>query len=601
MASPQGPSGAKVLVAAVSSSPSPVAFTVSLPPAPTNYNAGLAMTLTMPPGESSTSPTAAPETDMSTSEDPTTPTPATPSPMSSSTARSTGGAKTLSTSLLFIPTGSNTDTYLSTPVPSDPAAQQSDSADAPPPNNGLPFSTPILAGIIVGGVVFFLLTGACCWLLGRQRRRQARKTPDDALGAGIEWRRRSGSQTQSRSHSQSRSARAAGRAGYSRSDDPKNIGNRDRLAPPGQSSRSGLSRAEARASVQLGQLPYPPRAYNSETLAAPPRSFGYAADDAATGSSAWTDNSEMDVFAVDGSTIARTLSTMSRPNSEYDLDDPGATWAGGSYLSHDGTRTQNPVPAQRYNPYEPSNAPSSQFTSPTSPTYSGQVAFAQQAQRVQPPQQLEPLRSQPPAQHLLPPDAVRSLAGPSQRIPAPRLLIDTKAPFDQHEGVPLSAMSRGATPGPSAAPSATWGPPSATLRTPLDRAPSSASRVVTPEPGWAYAVRNGGSAAPSPSAYHGAVARSASRSAADRPTALPYASAHPSPSATFGRTTPIAAHPQSPTTPTQARPGGDLRRGPTIIRHADAGIAFEDAVPDGEGDEELHLPPAYGDIYGPPA
>lgn len=245
-------------------------------------------------------------------------------------------------------------------------------------------------------------------------------------------------------------------------------------------------------------------------------------------------------------------------------------------MSHDGSRSQGTYtahsspnrafrgpnvvsPVEAYNPYAPSDAPSSQFTSPTG-TYTGLVQHAQHGQRA--------------PQHMVSAPSQRQLAGPSHRIPAPRLLIDTKAPLTDDGGMPLSAMSRGTTPGPSAGPSGTWGPQTPTLRTPLDRAPSAASRAMTPD--WPYAVR---SAAPSPAPP----VRSTSRSAADRPTALPYANANDNPQAS----------PASPHRPS-------LRRGPTIIRHADAGIAFEDAVPDGEENGELHLPPAYGDIYGPP-
>jgi hypothetical protein len=45
---------------------------------------------------------------------------------------------------------------------------------------------------------------------------------------------------------------------------------------------------------------------------------------------------------------------------------------------------------------------------------------------------------------------------------------------------------------------------------------------------------------------------------------------------------------------------GASGRPATIVMHADSGMAFEDAEPHTDQEGNLHLPPAYGDIYGPP-
>lgn len=161
----------------------------------------------------------------------------------------------------------------------------------------------------------------------------------------------------------------------------------------------------------------------------------------------------------------------------------------------------------------------------------------------------------------------------------------------------------------------------------LDRAPSAAGYArggaMSPETTWnSYArapsrsTSRGAtlasanvSAAPSPAIYSGPsvsygsaggfggqsrplVARQGSRGAADRPSALPY---------TQGRDS-VAPHTIAASHASQeqaAQGASGLRRGPTIIRHADGG-AFSDAVPDGDGADELHLPPAYDDIYCAP-
>jgi hypothetical protein len=280
----------------------------------------------------------------------------------------------------------------------------------------------------------------------------------------------------------------------------------------------------------------------------------------------------MDVFAVDGSSYARTLSTMSRPNSEYDLeDDPGATYYGTAYAQTFTAPFAAYQPAQRQlQTPSPAGYPP-QFSSPTG-TFGPPT-----------PSWREPQAHVPVGGVVAPSPSQMGLPGPSRRpdgrIPAPKLLVDTKAPFD----APLSAMPLSGMTSTMPTPLSTLGGWSSGLPTP-DRAPSTA-RALSPESTFVPPSRStsrGAAFAPSPvagpsTAYgpsyqtppRALVSRQGSRSD-DRPSALPYA----------GK---------------EAEAG--LKRGPTIIRHADGG-AFDDAVPADEGGE-VHLPPAYDEIYKP--
>ncbi|GMK60061.1 hypothetical protein CspeluHIS016_0902780 [Cutaneotrichosporon spelunceum] len=384
------------------------------------------------------------------------------------------------------------------------------------------------------------------------------------------------------------------RAGYARHADGMPSQTHIPAPPPFQPPRAGLSRDEARASVQMfdrSAVPVP----------TPPRPF----DDSATfqTTSAWTDNSEMDVFAVDGSSYARTLSTVSRPNSEYDLEDgPGAI-----YVPHNNSTIIDPFaiysqtdlrtpPPIGYPPLQ--SSPSGTFGRTTP-----------QAWRDAPPSNGVPIRGVvmpvggvvpvPLGGVVAPAPSQMALPGPSRRpdgrIPAPRLLVDTKAPFD---AVPLSAVNGAMSSGPLSTmptPLSALGGWSSGVPTPFDHTPSTA-RALSPETTFAP-----------PS-------RSTSRGAAFNPvptastfTSGPSSSAYPVPSAAY------AAGPSYGTRPLVTRHGSrsddrpsalpyadneapGLTRGPTIIRHADGG-AFNDAIPNEQG--EVHLPPAYDEIYAP--
>ncbi|BEJ18037.1 hypothetical protein CspHIS471_0703140 [Cutaneotrichosporon sp. HIS471] len=285
---------------------------------------------------------------------------------------------------------------------------------------------------------------------------------------------------------------------------------------------------------------------------------------------------------------------MSRPNSEYDLeDDPSTYQDGGTYPTHfapypiySQRELQTPPPVG-YPPFH--SSPSGTF-GPSTP----------QRRNAPDPSTYGPVSVSPHgvpvggvvggvAGMVAPAPSQMALPGPPRRpdgrIPAPKLLVDTKAPF---ENVPLSAV------GPSSHPLSTIQTPLSTLGgwssglpTPLDRAPS--TRALSPESTFippsrstsrgaaftpvptptTYTPQRPATAYAGPSYSRPLVTRQASRSD-DRPSALPYAG--------------------------NAKEEPGLQRGRTIIRHADAG-AFEDAVPDDQG--EVHLPPAYDEIYAP--
>lgn len=292
--------------------------------------------------------------------------------------------------------------------------------------------------------------------------------------------------------------------------------------------------------------------YNRQELvrdefAPPMRTHAAFAPRMSRATSAWTDHSDADAFAHDGSTIARTLSTVSRPNSEYDLEnDPGAT-----FRACPGTPGTFGLPASSsYGPYTHSVVNSLDLGPSVNGGYGVTSGYTTNSgyssSGYQSPGPYATYQSS-------------SLAGPSyvpqpqpQPLPtpvpqpqpaAPRLLVDTKRSLAEN---PNSPFYEG--PQPSSGPSHAQGYQQ--IRSP-----------ISPTEGT-----------------HGA-------------SSMGTMSARP-------LTSPI-----SPTTPggytsTQEGTGSGLQRGPTIIRHADAG-AFADAVPDNEA--EVHLPPAYGDIYGPPA
>lgn len=439
-------------------------------------------------------------------------------------------------------------------------------SDMPASGGGFQLSTSTLVGIVVGGAAFLVLIGGCCWLLGRNRRRRNRAAlEDDALGSGLDWRR----------------SKRLSRAGWRRSLDaePKPV---RIMSPPPEPTPYMLSQhgpdithGEARESVRM---PYgAPR----NDLFVPPRPYGAQSQR----SSLWTDNSEADMYVNDSSSMARTLSTVTAPNSEYNLEnDPGATLQShgqppGGYDSRDSFGTfgrsyagSGYPPSQQYptqGPYSSLGGSStymtSSTTSPISPmsTFSPglpsvyETASRATAHVVQMPQQ-------------------------RQRIPAPRLLVDTKAPIAWED--PLSANTATS----SAGPSVNWHQSSMSLlhnaASPAAQSPSDGldhgRSVVSPAPG-SYATSTRPLVAP--------------RTAA---TDLPYSTSAPGPQPEDPAVRAAVANVATATPAQTSAPSSGMTRRPTIVRHADAG-AFADAVPADE--EELHLPPAYGDIYGPPA
>lgn len=328
---------------------------------------------------------------------------------------------------------------------------------------------------------------------------------------------------------------------------------------------------EARDSVYTGYAAhggYPARELGRE-FAPPARShpaFVGTAGRSSRATSAWTDHSEADAFAHDGSTIARTLSTVSRPNSEYDLEnDPGATFracpgtpgtfglpASSSFgpYSHSVANSLDLGPAvgaaagytavsHATNSSYATNSGYSGYQSP-GPSYgntyhSSSLAGPSYVPIPQPQPRQVPVPAQPQPQP------------PQQRMPAPHLLVDTKRSLAEN---PSSPFYEG-----------------------LSAAGSSSSRYA--ERGYSQIL---------------------SPSSSGMRTSL-------SGMGTMGTVTTMSSMSSAPLSPPPASPerttgASGLQRGPTIIRHADAG-AFADAVP--ENSAEVHLPPAYGDIYGPPA
>ncbi|KAL1410886.1 hypothetical protein Q8F55_001829 [Vanrija albida] len=502
---------------------------------------------------------------------PTTPpaltyTPATPVPGNNS---STFTSSSSSSSSYDAPSNSTGDWNTSVTLSSYPAPQ------GPGRANGLPFSTPVLVGIVVAGVVLIASVGGCCWLLSRQRRR--RRDDDDTFGMGIEWRRRS-------------------RAGYTRSDDP--AVSRAPL-PTSTIPRHALTSHEARDSVVRSGA-----AARSAHALVPPQAL-YRRDSTDRASTAWTDNSDMDVWAVAGSTAgARTMSTVgSRPNSEYSLDqDPGSTWNphehgtfGGSaghpaFLPPMGGGALRPAPgvpvrsapAPFVNSVHGSTAGYEGGTFNGYPLTSGGSTFGGYpasegtfgGQQTGTGTYMSTLSSGT----VQTPLSAATSHFPGARRQPPRLIVDAKGGQWSEPGSALS-------PAPSSSSAAYWqANPSAEYTAPYT------PRAHTPRSGLV-------SAASSPAAYTGASAvrplvqsfvrpmpvAAVNANQLDRPSALPYAAG-----------TGAGAEPQSPPT------GASLSRGMTIVRHADAGVAFQDAVPDNDDDDELHLPPAYGDIYGEP-
>jgi hypothetical protein len=317
------------------------------------------------------------------------------------------------------------------------------------------------------------------------------------------------------------------------------------------------------------------------------------------------------MYANDGSTIARTISTDTRPNSEYNLEnDPGATfhqarivqphgmmhpssiYSEGTYVStHSGNTFGGMVPAGGFAPmpYPPSQSGtyhsaqgffpgsgsstymSSSTMSPVSPhTPSAAHGFYEvgAAGRLQ-------QHQAPPAQHQ------------QQRIPAPRILVDTKQPIAWPEDV----TSPTGTPA-----SSQWASQSSTslvrnaaspaTGTPIDPRARNVTSPTMDQPTGSFATQTRPLVVPRPAA------------SAD----LPYSTTTPGPAP--GDPAVLAAVAATAATSPAQTQGGDagsgLTRETTIVRHADGG-AFDDAVPDGDTQNgTLHLPPAYGDIYGPP-
>lgn len=307
---------------------------------------------------------------------------------------------------------------------------------------------------------------------------------------------------------------------------------------------------EARDSVYTRRELAPPR---GPEFAPPIRShaaFGAPRMSRATTTSAWTDHSEADAFAHDGSTIARTISTVSRPNSEYDLEnDPGATFRGPC----PGTPGTFGLPASSsFGPYSHSAANSLDLgpaISASAAAYAGYATGSNYATSSGYATNSGHSGYQSSGPSYSNTYQSSSLAGPSyipqdqpgqQRIPAPRLLVDTKRSMAEN---PSSLYYEGPAAGPSS----------------QSRPQTEYTQIMSPSSSSGMGTLGG-----------------------------------------MG-TVSSAASPLSPTSPGINQPqasGSGLQRGPTIIRHADAG-AFADAVPDDRS--EVHLPPAYGDIYGPPA
>ncbi|WOO80994.1 uncharacterized protein LOC62_03G004523 [Vanrija pseudolonga] len=459
----------------------------------------------------------------------------------------------------------------------------------PKSGNGLPFSTPVLVGVIVGGVVLIASVLGCCWLFARQRKR--RGDDDDAFGMGIEWRRSN--------------------AGYTRSDDAaaaqQQQQKQQRPLPTSTIPRHALTSHEARDSVVRSGAAARNANAHAQALA-PPQAF-YRSESNDRASTAWTDNSEMDVWAVAGSTAgARTMSTVSRPNSEYSLEhDPGSTWSAhdhgtfGGAASHPaflppmggGGGAVRPAPGSAVRsasaPFVNSVHGSTAgydvggtfngypLTSAGASTFGGYAANEGTFGGSQTGTYVSTTSSTA--------ASVNGATGPHTAVVArrplpPRLVVDAK-------GGQWSEPSSALSPAPSSSNAAYWsntGPspsseyqaPYATRMAPRSGLASAASSPATYTGGSAVRPLVQGFVRPMPVAAVNA-------NQLDRPSALPYtAGSSPEP---------------SPTAPTS---GSSLSRGMTIIRHADAGVAFQDAVPPHDDDEELHLPPAYGDIYGEP-
>lgn len=458
---------------------------------------------------------------------------------------------------------SNSTTLDSSSAVPSASASSSPVYGGAPKSNGLPFTTPVLVGIIVGGVVLIASIIGCCWLVNRQRKR---KEDDDAFGMGIEWRR--------------------SRAGYTRSDDIPAVA-QQRPLPTSTIPRHALTSHEARDSVVRSGA----AARNAHAAALAPPSAFYRSESNDRASTAWTDNSEMDVWAVAGSTAgARTMSTVSRPNSEYSLEhDPGSTWSAhdngtfGGTSSHPAFLPPGGRPAARAAPgfvsspggYDTGTFGGYPLTSAGASTFGGYAASEGTFGGQQTGTYVSTTSSSA--------ASVNGATGPHTAVVArrplpPRLVVDAK-------GGQWSEPSSALSPAPSSSNAAYW----ANTASPSEYQAPYAARVP-PRSGLA-------SASSSPATYTGNSAvrplvqgfvrpmpvAAVNANQLDRPSALPY-TAGPSPE-------------PSPTAPTS---GASLSRGMTIIRHADAGVAFQDAVPPHEDDAELHLPPAYGDIYGEP-
>jgi len=344
----------------------------------------------------------------------------------------------------------------------------------------------------------------------------------------------------------------------------------------------------------------------------------------------WADGSEVDMYANDGSTIARTISTVTVPNSEYNLEnDPGATFHtaqrvypnampvhspegtfvsshsggtfGGTFPGSNGPFNAMAYPPSQHGTYHSATAHTAQgFIVPVggSSTYVSNPAMSPasshnpaarplrpsfyevrdaQVVPVGAPGQMHPQQQQ--QQYIPPPQSP-----PHQRIPAPRLLVDTKQPIIWNED-PLSTPST--TAGPS---SSQWASQSSASLV-RNAAPPAAGTPATPVDPRAQAVMS-----PTMGQPGGSFATQTRPLVASRTADLPYSTIEPGPAP--GDPAVLAAVAGATTTTSPVEQGASLSRGQTIVRHADAG-AFEDAVPEAEGGE-LHLPPAYGDIFGPP-
>ncbi|KAL7423757.1 hypothetical protein Q5752_001340 [Cryptotrichosporon argae] len=317
----------------------------------------------------------------------------------------------------------------------------------------------------------------------------------------------------------------------------------------------------------------------------------------ASRASAWTDDTEFDMYAVDGSTVARTLSTVSRPNSEYDLEGDAGTWSGhgagagtyvgGGYATPTGTGTwasSGPSASAMY------GAAATLTPTPT-PTSTWQPSYA-----MRPPLVVDTkLPSGPSAYPSSSASSQYGYAHAHAPLPSPYHSASSSAPLLRAPSSARSlvrnpsarhpdALSRGPSIGLYAAQGLAQAsyPGSTGYAADLRRGPSTSSHdsdhsVFRPNPRF-----------PSPSASGAGDSRdtlplyaSPVRPAIENPFAeseLAYAAMMP----------PHTAPP----------PPTGLRRGLTIIRHADAGRVLDSPVDDDDdASAEVHLPPAYGDLY----